>query len=53
MMLKLKCDKCQHTFSFMQSLNETRLDVTSKIGDHVKIDEASPFFLVNLSHQQN
>ena len=29
------------------------LDVTSKVGDHVKIDEASPFFLVNLCQHQN
>ena len=28
-------------------------DVTSKVGDHVKIDEASPFFLVNLCQHQN
>ena len=27
--------------------------VTSKVGDHVKIDEASPFFLVNLCQHQN
>ena len=30
-----------------------RFDVTSKVGDHVKIDEASPFFLVNLCQHQN
>ena len=29
------------------------LDVTSKVGDHVKFDEASPFFLVNLCQHQN
>ena len=29
------------------------LDVTSKVGDHVKIDEASPFFLVHLCQHQN
>ena len=28
-------------------------DVTSKVGDHVKFDEASPFFLVNLCQHQN
>ena len=28
-------------------------DVASKVGDHVKIDEASPFFLVNLCKHQN
>ena len=27
-------------------------DVTSKVGDHVKFDEASPFFLVNLCQHQ-
>ena len=30
-----------------------RYDVTSKVGDHVKIDEASTFFLVNLCQHQN
>ena len=30
-----------------------RYDVTSKVWDHVKIDEASPFFLVNLCQHQN
>ena len=29
------------------------IDVTSKVGDHVKFDEASPFFLVNLCQHQN
>ena len=28
-------------------------DVTSKVGDHVKFDEASPFFLVNLCQHKN
>ena len=28
-------------------------DVTSKVGDHVKIDEAALFFLVNLCQHQN
>ena len=27
-------------------------DVTSKVGDHVKFDEASPFFHVNLCQHQ-
>ena len=36
-------------------LEKTRYhtDVTSKVWDHVKIDEASPFFLVNLCQHQN
>ena len=28
-------------------------DVTSKVEDHVKFDEASPFFLANLCQHQN
>ena len=32
----------------LQSTAPLPTDVTSKVGDHVKIDEASPFFLVNL-----
>ena len=28
-------------------------DVTSKVGDHIKTDEASPFFLVYLCQHQN
>ena len=32
---------------------QNRRDVTSKVGDHVKIHEASPFFLVNLCPHQN
>ena len=31
----------------------TAPDVTSKVWDHVKFDEESPFFLVNLCQHQN
>ena len=31
----------------------TRSDVTSKVGDHVRIDEASSFFLFNFCQHQN
>ena len=32
---------------------QTHINVTSKVGDHVKFDEASPFFLVSLCQHQN
>ena len=46
----------KNNFQFLSNVHlkaNNHIDVTSKVGDHVKFDAASPFLLVYLCQHQN